>query len=50
MYGIPHGTAILGQRFFNIFPRYLLYFLEGTDMANYANDTTPPMLRKIKNV
>ena len=40
LHGIPEGS-ILGLLLFNIFLCDLFHFLEVTDIASYADDTTP---------
>ena len=37
---VPHGS-MLGSLLVNIFPCHLFYFLGGTIIASYADDTTP---------
>ena len=40
LFGVPQGS-ILGPLLLNIFICDMLYFLEGFDIANYADDSTP---------
>ena len=47
LYGIPQGST-LGPLLFGILPYDLVYFLEGTDIANYAEIPHLTMLWKLK--
>ena len=40
LYGVPPQRSVLRLFIFNIFHCDLFYFLEGTDKASYADDTT----------
>ena len=40
LFGVPQGS-ILGPLLVNIFICDIFYFLEGFDIANYADDSTP---------
>ena len=46
-YGVPQGS-ILGPLPFNIHLCDLFYFLEGTDIASYASDTTLCTVKETK--
>ena len=46
-YGVPQGS-ILGPPLFNIHLCDLFYFLEGIDIASYADDTTLYTVKETK--
>ena len=49
-YGIPYLGSILGPLLFNIHLCDLFHFLEDSEIASYADDTTIHMVNKKKRI